>query len=83
MTKKQPTQLIVRGIEPGLVAALKNRAARNGRSAEAEHREILRNALGGEAGVGGIKQVLLDMPDVGDDDVFARESSPGRPIEFP
>lgn len=38
--------LLVRGIEDGLIARLKARAAANGRSTEAEHREILRRALG-------------------------------------
>lgn len=38
-------QLTVRKISPELVGALKRRAAANGRSAEAEHREILRTSL--------------------------------------
>ena len=33
--------LVVRNLEPRLVDALKQRAARHGRSAEAEHRAIL------------------------------------------
>jgi len=37
--------LHVRDLEEDLVARLKRRAARHGRSAEAEHREILRQAL--------------------------------------
>ena len=37
--------LTVRNVSEELVAALKRRAAANGRSAEAEHREILREAL--------------------------------------
>jgi plasmid stability protein len=42
--------LIVRGLDDELVARLKARAAEHGRSAEAEHREILRQALvGGRA----------------------------------
>ena len=43
-------QLTVRNINEHLVRALKQRAASHGRSAEAEHREILRAALieGGE-----------------------------------
>ncbi len=40
-----PTNLHVRNLEDEVVARLKRRAARNGRSAEAEHREILRQAL--------------------------------------
>jgi plasmid stability protein len=37
--------LIVRGVDDDLIARLKGRAASHGRSAEAEHREILRRAL--------------------------------------
>ncbi|HVP83312.1 MAG TPA: Arc family DNA-binding protein [Rhizomicrobium sp.] len=38
-------QLLVRDIPEEVVTALKRRAKRHGRSAEAEHREILREAL--------------------------------------
>jgi len=38
-------QLTVRNIAEHLVRTLKQRAAKHGRSAEAEHREILRQAL--------------------------------------
>ena len=41
--------LHVRNLEDDLIAKLKRRAARHGRSAEAEHREILRQALATEA----------------------------------
>jgi len=40
--------LIVRRLDEELVRRLKLRAARNNRSAEAEHREILKQALSGE-----------------------------------
>jgi plasmid stability protein len=40
--------LIVRNVDDELVRRLKMRAARHNRSAEAEHREILRQALAGE-----------------------------------
>lgn len=40
-----PRNLHVRNLDDDLVARLKRRAARHGRSAEAEHREILRQAL--------------------------------------
>ncbi|MGH6950368.1 MAG: FitA-like ribbon-helix-helix domain-containing protein [Vitreimonas sp.] len=42
------TNLHVRNLDDDLVARLKRRAARHGRSAEAEHREILRQALSAE-----------------------------------
>ena len=38
-------QLVVRNLEDDIVDALKARAAEHGRSAEAEHRELLRRAL--------------------------------------
>jgi plasmid stability protein len=41
-------QLIVRGLDDRLVEALKRRARRVGRSAEAEHRAILEQALRSE-----------------------------------
>lgn len=40
--------LHVRNLDDDLVARLKRRAARHGRSTEAEHREILRQALSAE-----------------------------------
>lgn len=40
--------LHVRNLDDELIARLKRRAARHGRSAEAEHREILREALSHE-----------------------------------
>ena len=41
--------LSVRNLDDELITRLKRRAARHGRSAEAEHREILRQALAAEA----------------------------------
>ena len=38
-------QLLVRGLDDTLIATLRRRAARHGRSAEAEHRLILERAL--------------------------------------
>jgi antitoxin FitA len=40
--------LHVRNLDDDLIARLKRRAARHGRSTEAEHREILRQALIGD-----------------------------------
>ena len=75
-------QLIVRNIEDELVRRLKVRAAEKGRSAEAEHREILRQALGSSSRDITIKAFLLDMPDVGEDDDFARAHDVGRKVEL-
>jgi plasmid stability protein len=44
-----PANLHVRNVDDELVQRLKRRAARHGRSAEAEHREILRQALSADA----------------------------------
>ena len=40
--------LTVRNLDDGIARALRVRAAKHGRSAEAEHREILRAALSGD-----------------------------------
>ena len=64
------SQLIVRNIGEDIVRALRRRAARHGRSAEAEHREILREALIADADRSSFKAALAGMPDVGRDDDF-------------
>jgi plasmid stability protein len=71
-------QLIVRNIEHELVQALKARAGQHGRSAEAEHREVLREALR-KRPAQDPKKVLLEMPDVGEDSDFARIREMGPP----
>lgn len=43
-----PGNLQVRNLDDELIIRLKRRAARHGRSTEAEHREILRQALSSE-----------------------------------
>lgn len=63
------TNLIVRNIEPSIAQALKEAAALHGRSAEAEHRDILRTALSRPARRT-FKDVLAGMPDVGTDEDF-------------
>jgi len=65
------TNLIVRNIDESLARALKQRAADHGRSAEAEHREILREALQGPRRLS-LTEFLRTMPDVGLDEDFAR-----------
>jgi len=65
------SQLIVRNVAEEIVRALKRRATRHGRSAEAEHREILREALREDTERASFKAVLASMPDVGDDADFA------------
>jgi antitoxin FitA len=63
-------QLVVRNVDDDIARALKRRASRHGRSAEAEHREILREALRGDLARASFKQALTSMPDVGSDEDF-------------
>lgn len=63
------TNLIVRNVDEEVALALKQRAAANGRSAEAEHREILKSALK-RPRRRTVVDILASMPDVGDDDDF-------------
>jgi plasmid stability protein len=75
-------QLIVRNIESELVQELKVRAARNGLSAEEEHRQILRRALGASPSGLSLKEMLEQMPDVGNDEDFERDQDPGRTVDL-
>jgi len=63
------TNLIVRNVEEEIALALKQRAASHGRSAEAEHREILRMVLQ-RPKRRSVAEVLSSMPNVGDDADF-------------
>lgn len=69
--------LIVRNLEPEIIDALKQRAARNGRSAEMEHRMILREVLCALK-KRSLAEILSAMPDVGNDDDFVRVQSQPR-----
>jgi plasmid stability protein len=62
-------QLLVRNVDDEIVKALKREASKNGRSAEAEHREILRRQLL-RAPRRSLKVHLLAIPEVGDDRDF-------------
>jgi plasmid stability protein len=75
-------QLLVRGIDSDIVRELKLRAARNGTSAEEEHRRILREVLGMSRSPRTLKDLLLEIPDVGEDADFERSPDPGRPAEL-
>jgi plasmid stability protein len=75
-------QLIVRNIDDDLIHELKLRAAAKRRSAEAEHREILREALGRRRRRGTLKDALLEMPGVGVDADFERPKDVGRKIRL-
>jgi len=75
-------QLIVRNLEDGVVRALRERAAKKGRSMEAEHREILRSALGASRRGVPLKTLLQSMPDVGTDGDFVRPRARGRKVHL-
>ena len=75
------SQLIVRNVDPAIVTALKLRAVRHGRSAEAEHRELLREALL-KRGSGRLKAYLLAMPNVGDDADFELPRGRARRVKL-
>ena len=78
------SQLVVRNIEPPLVLALKQRAAKHGHSAEEEHRRILEEALRAPR-KRSFLGFLASMPEVGLDEDFERHRPPGgvlaRPVE--
>jgi plasmid stability protein len=73
---------VVRKLDRRLVDALRARAARHGHSMEAEHRDILRAALGPAAGRATLKAWLLQMPDLGTDDDFRPRRGRGRPVRL-
>jgi plasmid stability protein len=75
-------QLVVRSLDEEIVQALKLRAGRHGRSAEAEHREILRAALLSPGSGKSLKALLLEVPAVGEDSDFARPQDLGREVEL-
>ena len=76
------SQLIVRKLEEDVVAALRRRAALRGRSMEAEHREILRTALRPARGARSLKELLLQMPDAGEDEDFGRPRAKARRVRL-
>ena len=72
LTKKEfavATNLIVRNVEEDVALALKQLAASHGRSAEAEHREILRSVLQ-RPKRRSVAEILSSMPNVGEDADF-------------
>ena len=75
-------QLLVRNLENEVVDKLRVRAAQNGVSMEEEHRRILRASLLAPKAKPrkSLKELLLEMPDPGDD--FPPLRSPDRKVEF-
>jgi antitoxin FitA len=74
--------LLVRGVDEELFRALKERAGAAGRSAEAEHRAILAEALT-RPRRRALAQVLASMPPVGVGSDFERIDSGERPSNVP
>ena len=70
------SSLIVRNVEESVVHALKERAARHGRSTEAEHRILLMEVLH-KPRRRPLAEVLAAMPDVGTDADFVRVQESG------
>jgi antitoxin FitA len=70
-------QLMVRKLSEDLVNALKRQAAKRNRSAEQEHREILKAALHGPRRRH-LADVLAAIPNVGEDGDFCREQTDRR-----
>lgn len=71
-------QLIVRNLDADLVQLLKQRAAAAGASAEEMHRRILRKALRSD----GFAERLMEMPDGGSDEDFARATTTPRDVDL-
>jgi len=71
-------QLIVRNLDADLVRRLKRRAAANGRSAEEEHRQILRQVLR----PGDLAEALMAIPAVGEDADFERLADVPRDLDL-
>lgn len=73
--------LLVRGVDEVLVRALKERAGAHGRSAEAEHREILAEALARPRNPA-LAELLASIPEVGTDADLQRVESAAVPRVF-
>lgn len=69
--------LLVRGVDEAIVRALKERAGAHGRSAEAEHRAILAEALA-RPRKRSLAELLASIPDVGIDADFERVDAEGK-----
>ena len=70
--------LIVRNVDERIVRALKSRAGEHGRSAEAEHRELLASVLL-KSRKKSFAEVLAAIPNVGKDADFARIEDDASP----
>lgn len=74
--------LIVRGVDEALVRELKQRAARHGHSAEAEHRVILATALA-RPRRRTLAESLAAIPAAGRDEDFTRAEDVAEALRVP
>jgi plasmid stability protein len=78
-------ELIVRAVEPDIVAKLKERAEKHSRSVEEEHKAILRDVLmphDRETSTMTFEDYLREMPDVGIDADFSRIEGSMRAVDL-
>ncbi|AOI88364.1 DNA-binding protein [Burkholderia pseudomultivorans] len=69
--------LLVRNVDKAVIQSLREQAAAHGRSAEAEHRAILADALH-RPKRRSLAEVLASMPNVGEDADFERRDDSGE-----
>lgn len=67
------SQLVVKNVDSDIVSALRERAASNNRSMEAEHRDILERALRGTKRIS-LAEALMKIPTVDCEDDFLHRS---------
>ena len=78
-------ELVVREVEPAIIAKLKERADKHRRSVEDEHRAILRDALlvgDQDTSTMTFEEYLRKMPDVGTDADFSRIEGSIRDVDL-
>jgi plasmid stability protein len=78
-------ELVVREVEPAIIAKLKERADKHRRSVEDEHRAILRDTLlvgDQDQSTMTFEEYLRKMPDVGTDADFSRIEGSIRDVDL-
>ncbi len=78
-------ELVVREVEPAIIAKLKERADKHRRSVEDEHRAILRDTLlvgDQDLSTMTFEEYLRKMPDVGTDADFSRIEGSIRDVDL-
>ena len=78
-------ELVVREVEPAIIAKLKERADKHRRSVEVAHRAILRDTLlvgDQDLSTMTFEEYLREMPDVGTDADFSRIEGSIRDVDL-